>query len=541
MHHAVQFYETDTFLIGRLVSLVDRALSARAPIAIVATRPHLEALRARLAHRVDHVRLIDAELALAGLREGDDFSRSRLEEIVADARGTNGAPLFFYSELVDLLSRRGETAGALRVEALLSAAFPADGHLTCGYSVEPFVGEGGRAVAETVLEFHPQGCDAEHAQPPAVSLPAQARAIAERADLWAAGQLRAQRDRAQQEATEQLASMGLLTASVAHDVNDPLSYVLGNLGWLVEELDQATRQPPTPEQARELAQAARDALEGAQRIHSVVRTIKGLSRLDEAPLSSVEVRPAIERALAAADHLLRERAELVVELSSVPNAWASTGKLFQLCLNLLLNASESFAQKLPLQTIKVRTHQAGEKICLEISHNGVPCTDDGLGLAAVNAIVQELGGTFELATSSTAGTRFTVLLGTQPTRQPSPAPTRTRRRILVVDDDHRVLDSLSRLLEPLHDVRAAASAVEALALIEREGPFDLVLADVIMPDMPGVDLAQRLRRERELPVVFMTGATSSQRRQLQLDEQSCLLKPFNLADLEVMIDRCAKN
>jgi CheY-like chemotaxis protein len=173
----------------------------------------------------------------------------------------------------------------------------------------------------------------------------------------------------------------------------------------------------------------------------------------------------------------------------------------------------------------------------------------GLGLAICQRIITDMGG--ELTVTSTVGKgstfRISLLVAGADEAVPVPvyepvAPTSRRARILLVDDEELVLRSIKRTLAKEHDVTAVLAASEALALCARGAKFDLILCDLMMPDMTGMDLQRELLLlvpDQAHRMVFVTGgAFTEQARQFLTDlPNQYLEKPFDQTKLRGIVQR----
>lgn len=361
--------------------------------------------------------------------------------------------------------------------------------------------------------------------------------------------------------TDRLASMGLLAASVGHEINNPLAGVLLNaellagalpgLARAVERCSSALRaaigdegftaslgsDAPLlePEALRNMAENAVDALDGARRITRISKTLSTFSHLDT-PLSHVDLVRAIESAVTLAFNELRFRAKVVTEFAPVPPIWASEGKLSQVFLNLLINASHATrGSDVEHNVITLRTWAAGGNAFAQVTDTGTGIPPErlphvfepffttkragmgsGLGLFICRSIVTEFGGDIEVTSTPGKGTSFVVRLPAlvevperQRTEQPSAGtePETPRGRVLVIDDEAPLRKIMARLL-PEHEVVMAASGREARSILEHDKRFDVILCDVMMQDMNGVELHRWLGENDPAlasRVVFVTG------------------------------------
>ena len=159
---------------------------------------------------------------------------------------------------------------------------------------------------------------------------------------------------------DHLATLGLLAAGVAHEINNPLSYVLYNLESAVAELPRLAAEAP-----EELLERLEQASEGAGRVRKIARSLSAFARVEKRELSAVEVRAPLEAAVDMASAELKCRARVVRELGEVLRVLASEGKLAQVFLNLLVNSAQAIPEgDAERNEIRVRTWQEGAEVCV---------------------------------------------------------------------------------------------------------------------------------------------------------------------------------
>jgi two-component system cell cycle sensor histidine kinase/response regulator CckA len=359
---------------------------------------------------------------------------------------------------------------------------------------------------------------------------------------------------------ERLASVGALASGVAHEINNPLTYVIGNLYYALEELERDTDTRTNAQ--KELGELVRDALDGAQRVRRIVRDLKTFSRAtDDDSQQRIDVNASISAAVNLMNNEIRHRARLLLVLSDVPHVLGSEPKLMQVLVNLLMNAAQAIPEgDADRALIEVRSY-AEEKgrVRIDFRDTGVGMSKEvlahvfdpffttkpaaagaGLGLSVANGIVESMGGEISVESREGEGSTFSVILrGEQgpvsiksPRRTP-PAPRSGRLRVLVIDDEPKVGVSLSRMLRDW-DVQVIADGREALTLLQRDRAFDAVLCDLMMPQMSGMDLYESVRVQDPTLAkrfVFMTGGAFTPRARAFVDEVSntTLEKPFDKA------------
>jgi CheY-like chemotaxis protein len=253
--------------------------------------------------------------------------------------------------------------------------------------------------------------------------------------------------------------------------------------------------------------------------------------------------------------------------------WANQARVEQVVINLLLNAAQAMPERGGDQNeirITVRDEDPRHAV-LEVFDNGEGIPPDvlprvfdpffstkpngvgtGLGLSICHGIVASLGGTIAAYSEPGEGTTFRVVLPTtdpvvddaSPWSAEAPSSKTARRaRVLVVDDELPIANTLRELLAPEHEVVAAANAREALTAIARID-FDVVFCDLMMPGMNGIDLYERLRAERpglERRIVFMTGGafTAHTAEFLASVDNRRIEKPFNMGLVETIVRQMA--
>jgi signal transduction histidine kinase/ActR/RegA family two-component response regulator len=356
---------------------------------------------------------------------------------------------------------------------------------------------------------------------------------------------------------ERLAALGRLAASVGHEINNPLSYVIGNLEYLAKELE-TTGNPA-------LLEAVRDASSGASRIRRIVHELKVFARgSDTEKRELVDVREAIEAAVKLSWGALRHRARLDTRIDPMPRVLADSTRLTQVFVNLLMNALQAMPEDRTGQGdsfIEVSASlRADGQIAVAVADNGRGIAErdrprlfepffstkpqdegSGLGLFVSLGIVTAIGGSVEVESELGVGTTVRILLPpatsvSAPAERVSSFPvSAARRRLLVVDDDVLVSRTLGRLLKG-HHVDVASSGREALERLAKDRDYDLVLCDLMMPGMTGMDLYEEI--ERKYPttagrVVFISGGglTERSREFIERHADRVLPKPIDSQQL----------
>ena len=320
-------------------------------------------------------------------------------------------------------------------------------------------------------------------------------------------------------------TLGTLSAGLAHEINNPLAFILSNLQFVKLSIGDAAKRPLEPGALKDLTEAVDEATQGAQRVRQIVRSLKTVSRGDEGDRRTlVDVDAVCTAALDMAWSELKHRAKLVRDSQPVPKVMANEVRLTQVMLNLLINAAQAIDEKASKAVaegrdkdkrygrddneIRVRTStDAFGRARIEISDTGPGIPTElrerlfdpffttkpvgqgtGLGLSTCQGVVHSLGGTIEVDSTPGEGATFIVTLPSAPAerRKMAPAapggkPGRAKPRLLVIDDEPMVRAGLERLLSSTMQVETAGGGQEALDRLAEGRRYDVVLCDLMMP------------------------------------------------------------
>ena len=398
-----------------------------------------------------------------------------------------------------------------------------------------------------------------------------------------------------------LAAIGQIAGGVAHEVNNPATFILTNLRVMRDGVALLRRSVSTlrrelstaefvPEDKRlvvdgilgngdletvlrETSEMVEDNLAGIERIASIVNDLRVFSRIERDDVQRVKVNDIVDAACNLAFADIRHRARLVKELAKLPPVNAEPGKLAQVFTNLLLSAAHSIEEGAAENNeIRVATYVDNGFVVVAIRDTGPGMPEEvrarlfepfytsgpwdsgtGLGLSLSVEIVRLHGGTIEVESEQGKGTRFEVRLpAVAEESRPDEAlgalapalrvPSKRRARILVIDDDQAVLRAYRRMLSSRHDVVLATGGAEGLDLLERDDAFDIVLCDVMMPqvDGPMVYDALALRAPEVVGrLVFCSGGAFTPRAKEFLGSvrNTFLHKPIDPEALEAVIEQ----
>ena len=370
--------------------------------------------------------------------------------------------------------------------------------------------------------------------------------------------------------SDRLAALGTLLAGIAHEMNNPLAYVMLGIEQAFARVDELGGPSPAVSRLREVLE---DVRTGTARVAAVVRQLRVTSRPDTADKGVVDVGSALQSALRIAGNEIRHRARLRTEVAEVAEIDGSAQRLEQVFLNLLVNATQALPEGRPDNEIGVRLYRPVEdRIVVEISDNGHGIAPDvlprifdpffttkavgvgmGLGLSICHGIVTTHGGTIDVDSELGRGTRFRVSLPVRRSAVPGAAPLERsapmavspsrRRRVLVVDDEPALGGMIQRMLREDYDVDVVNDGRQGLArLCDQEIGYDTILCDLMMPEMTGMELHALVAERKpgvEKRFVFMTGGAFTPRAAefLATMRNPRLDKPFDLAALRTIVSK----
>ena len=357
---------------------------------------------------------------------------------------------------------------------------------------------------------------------------------------------------------DRLAQIGTLTAGIGHEINNPLAAVIANLEVI------AAKVPPDD---AAMAEATRDAQDAAARVAAIARDMRTFTQPSKPGLEAAELRRAIDSTVRMVANEIRQRARLELDIVDTPPVRMPMSQLCQVLLNVLINAFQALGQGAGRHavSIKVRGSADGEMVQIWITDTGPGIAEEhrhrvfdpffttkpigvgtGLGLWVCHQIVTAASGRLSVESTLGEGTSFLIELPAAPITDQvasEPATLAVRRaRILVIDDDPIVGRAVERLVRDRHDVIVADDPLAAFARIAAGDRFDVILSDVMMPELDGVSLFHKVKEVAPAQadrIVFMSGGafTSHALAFLEQPGRKRLDKPFSRKDLEGAIAR----
>lgn len=244
--------------------------------------------------------------------------------------------------------------------------------------------------------------------------------------------------KAQLNQSEKMASLGLLTAGLAHEINTPLGAINSNNDTIsrsimkIRQLLQDADHPDVSARKRDvgrlvdlMGEVCENTSIATERLISIVGSLKNFARLDEPDFMDADIREGIDSTLTIVQHQLRNRIRVEKEYGDIPPVECYPNRLNQVFMNLLVNAAQAIPER---GTITIRTSRAGDFVRIAISDTGVGIPNEnlpkifdpgfttkgvgvgtGLGLPICYKIIQEHQGKIEVE-SSEGGTTFTIVL-----------------------------------------------------------------------------------------------------------------------------------
>ncbi|MHB8896876.1 MAG: sensor histidine kinase, partial [Candidatus Geothermincolia bacterium] len=394
--------------------------------------------------------------------------------------------------------------------------------------------------------------------------------------------------------SERLAAVGQLAAGVAHEINNPVTCVLSGHAFLREQFKELARLDglfeegadiQTLKRARErlggkafleeVGQVLGEAEEGAIRIRDIVRDMRSLAKNDEEKLAVVDLNEPIRSALRVAGAEIRHRATVVTRLGLDVDVLGSAGRFSQVFVNLLVNAAQAIGERHGERNeIIVTSRREGDRVLAELSDTGPgirpehlvrlfepffttkgATTGMGLGLSISRDIVRRYGGELRVESSPGQGAKFSIELPAAARIAVAPSAEqaqsraaanetsrpRSRSRILFIDDEPSILRGYERSFGRDHDVVIAEGGSQALAMLGQRHDFNMIVCDLLMPDVSGMEVYRRAREaypELDGTFVFVTGGVTQKEVQafLRTVGNQVLEKPFDFGALREIIE-----
>ncbi|MBN2192489.1 MAG: response regulator [Polyangiaceae bacterium] len=386
---------------------------------------------------------------------------------------------------------------------------------------------------------------------------------------------------------DRLAAIGRLAAGVAHEISNPATFVQASATLVREQFMRLEAALARLDRVRDrdgegaadltkILEEARGATEelrrltdqnaaGVERICAVVQDLRGYSRLEPGKVVLVHPNDVISDVCNLVSSVVRHKARLVKDLKAVPPVALPRGRLDQILTNLLVNAAQAIPDAPPQEnTITVSTRCERIDVVITVEDTGVGMTPEqqkkvfepffttkargvgtGLGLSICREIARAHQGEVTCASELSCGTRFEVrfpVVSEHEVRVPTPAPPPAeqpvgRVRVLIVDDEPNIRQVYAVLLSDEFDVETAKNGTDALSIIQKGPRFDVIVSDLMMPDMDAAELMGALLAVEptmmERFILYTGGAVSDRARRLvDTGEVPVLYKPLLIDELK---------
>jgi CheY-like chemotaxis protein/two-component sensor histidine kinase len=318
----------------------------------------------------------------------------------------------------------------------------------------------------------------------------------------------------------------------------------------------------------ETSEALTEARQGAERVRNIVRDLRVFARGDEEQSGPVAIRRVLDSSINIAWNEIRHRARLVKDYGDTPMVEGNESRLGQVFLNLLLNAAHAIPEgETERNEIRVTTRTDGNgRAVVEVRDSGMgipleirerifdpffttkPASEGtGLGLWICSGILSALGGEVRVDSEIGRGSTFRVTLPPavmdSPAELANPATPEVAAqggRLLVIDDEPMILGALRRSLSAEYNVTCVGDARKALERLRAGERYALILCDLMMPEMTGMDLFAELEKvapEQASRMVFVSGGafTPRAREFLERIPNARVEKPIDLQNLRLLL------
>lgn len=374
---------------------------------------------------------------------------------------------------------------------------------------------------------------------------------------------------------EKMASIGVLTAGVAHEINNPLAFLLPNFACLEDQCQRILSGDIVDhgETKREIDELIHECREGLQRIGDIVKELSFFARRSDSNLRRLNLLGLVESVFKLLSNQLCH-VSLSCEIEPDVELCTDPGQMRQVLLNLLINAVHAIPEESGGEVTVTAAIQDGQ-VALAIRDNGVGIRPEdisrvfdpffttkpvgqgtGMGLAITRQLIERMEGKISIESEIGRGTTISItmprwtgghdsIVEELETRRITVLPTAEKSRILILDDEQSLLNSFRRILSQNYEVVGYRRGALALEWLNETGSPDVILCDLIMPEMSGIefyrsvceqhaDLAERF--------IFITGGTVTLEAQRFVENcgHPVIKKPFNMLEIVTKVDKITR-
>jgi len=367
---------------------------------------------------------------------------------------------------------------------------------------------------------------------------------------------------------DKLASIGSLAAGVGHEINNPMAIIQGHCDFLKNRLSQNSIDKALVETSLKHIETS------VERVTAIVKGLKNISRQDEDNVDTFDVQDVLHETVSAiSDIYMKDGIEIKLNISDSSVVLGNRGRIQQVIINLLANAKDAMdLQK--IKSIEIRLEKGADSstiIKIKDSGSGIPkeiqnkifdpfftskdvSKGTGIGLSLCHQIISDHKGEITFITSESNGTTFIIKLPkaiddelkcAQPKEKIYDNIPITSGRILIAEDEVGIQEILQVLLEDIgYEVVVKSNGLEAYnEYISNKGKYDLILSDIQMPKMNGIDLFKKINSEDPLrpPFVIMTGGVSDNENEFIDKVDGIVSKPFTRETLADTLQKILRN